>query len=100
MRKGLWIRLLIYIPLLSYFGWAAYKKWSAPPPEVPADEGRRHMFTLPDGKSVEVVEISEDQARAMGLDPDAARAGGGEAPPKAPPTEEKKTAPAPSGGAN
>jgi len=75
-RKGILIRLAIYIPLLSYFGWKAYQRWSATPPpssESPL-EGPRQVFKLPDGKSVEVVQITEEQARQMGLDIDSAKA--------------------------
>lgn len=94
-RKGVLIRICIYVPLLLYFGYLAWQKYRAEqaPPEAPAIEGRKHTFTLPDGKSVEVVEITEDQARELGLDPAEAR---GEA--KAPAAGEAKSpAPAPEG---
>lgn len=75
-RKGILIRLAIYIPLLSFFGWKAYQRWSATPPpsNESAFDGPRQVFKLPDGKSVEVVQITEEQARQMGLDIDAAKA--------------------------
>jgi len=70
-RKAVLIRICIYGPILAYFAYLAWQKYSAEQagPEAPAIEGTRQTFTLPDGKSVEVIEISEDQARQMGLDP-------------------------------
>lgn len=70
-RKAVLIRICIYGPILAYFGYLAWQKYSAEQAEadVPGLEGSRHTFTLPDGKSVEVVEITEEQARQMGLEP-------------------------------
>ncbi|HEY8376576.1 MAG TPA: hypothetical protein VIK91_08810 [Nannocystis sp.] len=69
--KPILIRLCIYIPLLLFFGWRAYQKWRAEqePPAAPVFDGPRQTFTLPDGKTIEVVEITEEQARQLGLDP-------------------------------
>lgn len=73
--KAVLIRICIYGPLLAYFGYMACQRYQAEQAEraeqaaAPELEGRRQTFTLPDGKSVEVVEISEDQARQMGIDP-------------------------------
>jgi len=95
--KAVLIRICIYGPLLAYFGYLACQKYKAEQAEqndAPVLEGRKHTFTLPDGKSVEVVEISEDQARQMGLDPD--RSGPpskAEAPAKAAAAEESKSPP-------
>ena len=101
-RKGILIRLFIYLPLLGFFGWQAYQRYRAEQTveqdakAAPELEGRKTKFTLPDGKSVEVVEISEEQARQMGLD----RGGAAEAPAKAAPAGDAKTPAAPPAGAN
>jgi hypothetical protein len=100
-RKGILIRLFIYVPLLGFFGWQAYQRYRAEQTveqdakAAPELEGRKTKFTLPDGKSVEVVEISEEQARQMGLEP--GRGGSAEAPAKAAPAGDPK---APAAGAN
>lgn len=99
-RKGILIRLLIYVPLLTFFGYQAYLRYrteQAVAKEAPELEGRKTKFTLPDGKSVEVVEISEDQARQMGIDPGGK---GAEAPAKAAPAGEPPAPQAPPAGAN
>lgn len=98
-RKGILIRLFIYLPLLGFFGWQAYQRYrseQAVESAAPELEGRKTKFTLPDGKSVEVVEISEEQARQMGLD----RGGAAEAPATAAPAGDAKTPAAPPAGAN
>lgn len=69
--RAILIRICIYVPLLAYFGYTACQRYRAEQAEqtaAPELEGRRQTFTLPDGKSVEVLEISEEQARQMGLD--------------------------------
>ena len=71
-RRGILIRLCIYIPLLAYFGWAAWQKHKserAADEVAPAFEGKRQVMPLGDGRSIEVIEISEDQARQMGIEP-------------------------------
>lgn len=74
-RKAVLIRIFIYGPILAYFGYLAWQKYRAEQAvtDVPAIEGSGRTVTLPDGKTVEIVEISEDQARQMGLDPDEGR---------------------------
>ncbi|MDC0718674.1 hypothetical protein [Nannocystis bainbridge] len=98
--KGVLIRLCIYVPLLAYFGYMACQKYKEEQAEqaeqnaAPVLDGPKHTFTLPDGKSVEVVEISEDQARQMGLDPGArGPAGKAEAPAKPPDAADAKSPP-------
>lgn len=95
-RKGILIRLVIYIPLLSICGYMAFQRFRA---QQAADagqevEGRKTKFTLPDGKSVEVIEISPEQARQMGYDPGAP---GAEAPAKAAPAKDNSAPAAPAG---
>ena len=105
--RGVLIRLCIYVPLLAFFGWRACEKYKEeqragqePKAEQGAEkatleiEGRKHTFTLPDGKSVEVVEISEDQARQMGFDPSkSGPPSKAEAPAPPPATDESKSPP-------
>ncbi|MFZ6185778.1 hypothetical protein [Nannocystis pusilla] len=95
--RGVLIRICIYVPLLAFFGWQAcekYKAEQAAEKAAPEIEGRKHTFTLPDGKSVEVVEISEDQARQMGFDPSkSGPPSKAEAPAPAPAAEESKSPP-------
>lgn len=95
--KAVLIRICIYGPLLAYFGYLACQRYQAEQEqkEAPVLEGRKHTFTLPDGKSVDVVEISEDQARQMGFDPSkSGPPSQAEAPAKAAGTEESKSPPA------
>lgn len=95
--RGVLIRICIYVPLLAFFGWQACQKYKAEQEAekaAPEIEGRKHTFTLPDGKSVEVVEISEDQARQMGFDPSkSGPPSKAEAPAPAPATDESKSPP-------
>jgi hypothetical protein len=103
--RAILIRICIYVPLLAYFGYTAYQRYRAEQAEqtaAPELEGRRQTFTLPDGKSVEVLEISEEQARQMGFDP--SKVGPppreAEAPAPAPAAGEPDSPPAASSGAN
>lgn len=71
-RKGILIRLCIYVPLLAYFGWAAYQRYRTEQAEQSAPvqfEGDKKVVPLGDGRTIEVYEISEDQARQMGIEP-------------------------------
>jgi hypothetical protein len=96
--KGVLIRICIYGPLLAFFGYQACQKYKAEQEQekaAPVIDGRKHTFTLPDGKSVEVVEISEDQARQMGFDPSkSGPPSKAEAPAKAADAEDSKSPPA------
>ncbi|PCC71041.1 hypothetical protein SAMN02745121_02487 [Nannocystis exedens] len=98
--KGVLIRICIYVPLLAFFGWRACEKYQEEQrieqeqKAAPEIEGRKHTFTLPDGKSVEVVEISEDQARQLGFDPSkSGPPSKAEAPAKTADAEESKSPP-------
>lgn len=98
--KPILIRLLIYIPVLSILSYVTLCNKSGPTTTTgaPELEGRKTKFTLPDGKSVEVVEISEDQARKLGFNPDGDKPA--EAAAKAPPAGEAGVTAAPPAGAN
>ena len=75
-RKGLLIRLLIYIPLLGFFGWQALDRYRD---QRDADTERDHRnraiedvlhqqtrsITLPDGTVQEVPVITPEQAKEL-----------------------------------
>lgn len=77
-RKGILIRLFIYVPLIAFFGWQAYQtqcaseaprleKEAVPTKAFP--EGTRRTHTLPDGSKIEYIELTPEQARkALGDD--------------------------------
>jgi len=91
-RKGILIRFAIYGALLSYFGWQAFEHYRAEQAaenaaEADTSELQRREFKLPDGRSVEVLEITPEQAEKMYGVPPSMNAG--EDPPtKAPGAEE------------
>lgn len=60
-RRGLIIRLLIFVPLLSYFGYGAYQKWRAES-AIEDDAPKSHKMQLPDGRSIDVIELTPEQA--------------------------------------
>jgi hypothetical protein len=72
-RKAILIRLCIYIPLLAFFGWQAYKRFRTEQEvknAAPEIEGVKRTITGPDGKPIEYFEITEDQAKQMGWQPE------------------------------
>lgn len=96
-RRGLLIRLLIFVPLFAFFGYGAYQKWrnERAQEQIEADEASAreaelkdatHSVKLQDGRSIDIVELTPEQAeRLHGIKlpppPDA------KADAKAPPTE-------------
>ena len=60
-RRGLIIRLVIFVPLFAYFGHGAYQKWRA---EQAAEEAppASHKMQLPDGRTIDVIELTPEQA--------------------------------------
>jgi len=66
-RKGILIRLCIYVPLIGYLGWSAWSKHTQEPAPVP--EVAPGQFP----PSVKVIELSREEAeRRFGKLPDAA----------------------------
>lgn len=68
-RKGILIRLCIYLPLVGYFGWRAFDRWwtERHPPAIeqdPLDPYRRKIL-LPDGSEQEVIELTREQAEQL-----------------------------------
>jgi len=77
-RKGILIRLAIYVPLLTYFGWMACARWrSDRDAAAEAEELRRapslgdklaphkKTITLPDGTQQDIYELSPEEAEAI-----------------------------------
>jgi hypothetical protein len=73
-RKGILVRLCIYVPVLSYVSWRAYERWSsereaaAAPAKSELDEKlapHKRIITLPDGRQQEIVELTPEQAEAL-----------------------------------
>lgn len=72
VKKAVWIRMLIYVPLLGFFGYQALSRFKAgkeaeklenAAPET--DKPTTRTVTLPDGRTVEVYEVTPDQAEMM-----------------------------------
>ena len=81
-RLGIVVRLLIYLPLLGFFGWraaqrivterraaddnfrAAVQRWVEHPPK---------SVVMPNGEVMPVLELSESEAIEMGLLPEGGR---------------------------
>ena len=60
-RRGLIIRLLIFVPLFAYFGYGAYQKWRTE--QAVADEApTSRKMQLPDGRTIDVIELTPEQA--------------------------------------
>ena len=75
-KQKIWVRVAIYVPLIAFFGYRAYQAHrarTAPPPQVqPAPEtpdlqGTKREYVLPNGQTVTVTEMTEEQARAQGF---------------------------------
>ena len=75
-RLGVVVRLAIYLPLLGFFGWQAMAKVQAT--GEAADERFRasvqrwvqhppKTIVMPNGETMPVLELSEDEAVEMGL---------------------------------
>ncbi len=81
-QRRIWIRVAIYVPLLAYFGWGALKKYraeqagaGATDPAEPQGDGDpfeglpSSEMTMPDGRTIRVLELSPEQAEELGLAP-------------------------------
>jgi hypothetical protein len=72
-RKGILIRLCIYVPVLAYLSWRAYDRWASErtPTVIQQDEldaklaPHKRVITLPDGTQQEIVELTPEQAEAI-----------------------------------
>ncbi len=75
-RRGLIIRVLIFVPLFAYFGYGAYQKWRSEQAEERAQAEARsareaelqsatRSITLHDGRSIDIVELTPEQAERL-----------------------------------
>lgn len=68
-RKGILIRLGIYLPIIGFLAWQAF--FANDKPEPTPQEGPRgnvRTFSGPEGKEFKVIEVTPDEARAMGVE--------------------------------
>lgn len=86
-RKGILIRLAIYLPIIGFLSWKAFfaggDEQPAPQAE-PTSPGRVRTIAGPDGQEMKIIEITPEEAKAMGVEipehPPGAPAGGAEGP--------------------
>jgi len=98
-RKGILIRLAIYVPILVFLSWRAGQKWMAEQNPEPAQDGlemklepHKRTITLPDGTQQTVYEMTQSEAEEiLGPLPTSPSMSKGEPTPAAP---EKADAPA------
>ena len=78
-RRGLTIRLLIFVPLFAYFGYGAYQKWRNERAEAASYaaaaeaatardaelRGATKSVVLGDGRSIDIVELTPEQAERL-----------------------------------
>lgn len=97
-RRGLIIRLLIFVPLFAYFGFGAVQKCRNEQ-QAAADAAKQDSdlkanskkIPLGNGKTIEVIEMTPEQAAQLGYKPP--EIGPGDAPsaaPEAKPAEDVK----------
>ena len=74
-RKGILIRILIYVPIIGYLAWSAAAKWRAER-EIsedaveldtiePGETPYRQQVKMPDGTTREVTIVTPEQAEQM-----------------------------------
>jgi len=70
-RKGILIRLCIYVPIILFLSWRAFQKWSEERNAVQVDPLEQQLaphkrtITLPDGSQQTVYEMTQDEAEAI-----------------------------------
>jgi hypothetical protein len=70
-RRGILLRLLIYVPVISLLVWRAQGGCDPSPREPKEDplhkklEPHRKVITLPDGTQQEIVELTAEEAEAI-----------------------------------
>lgn len=97
-RKGILIRVVLYGALLSYFGYQAWSRHAAEKAAEKAAEDElptARKMQLPDGRTIEVIEVTPEQAAAMSGSPAAFERGDAPAPTTPTPTPEAAPTPAP-----
>ncbi len=72
-RRAITVRVLIFVPLLAYFGYGAYQKWRNERAEASDQaaaasardielKGATKSVVLNDGRSIDIVELTPEQA--------------------------------------
>jgi hypothetical protein len=71
-RKGILIRLAIYLPILAFLSWRAGQKWMAEQHPEPTQDGlemklepHKRMITLPDGTQQPIYEMTQAEAEQL-----------------------------------
>lgn len=73
-RKGILIRLCIYVPIILFLSWRAWQKWSeeravaAQAAEDPLEQRlapHKKTITLPDGSEQTIYEMTESEAEEI-----------------------------------
>jgi hypothetical protein len=70
-RRGILIRLAIYVPVISFLAWRVQGGCDEPGRETKDDElekklaPHRKVITLPDGTQQEVVELTQEEAEQI-----------------------------------
>ncbi len=68
-RKGILIRLGIYLPIIGYLAWQAFFSGNKPQPEPEeAPKGNVRTFSGPDGEEFKVIEVTPEQVKEMGVE--------------------------------
>lgn len=68
-RKGILIRLAIYLPIIGYLAWQALSSNAEPEPAPQTKTpGRVRTLQGPDGEEMKIIEITSEEARAMGVE--------------------------------
>jgi hypothetical protein len=64
--KGVLIRLAIYLPIIGFLAWRAFAPSEPEPQPAPeAQEMPTRTFTTEDGKKIEVIQVTPEQAQKM-----------------------------------
>ena len=84
-RKGILIRIAVYGTLLAFFGWQAWTKHRAEKELAAEQAAHTRSATLPDGRTIEYMELTPEQAERMfGVPPAVERGAPDAAPAPAP----------------
>ena len=65
--KGVLIRLAIYLPIIGFLAWRAFapSKVEDAPGEIAPEDYKSQTFTTEDGKKLEVIQVTPEQAEKM-----------------------------------
>ena len=66
LRRGIVIRLCLYLPVIGYLSWRAVERWQDEQRALSIDEApKKQTIVLPDGSSQAIVELTPEQADAL-----------------------------------